>query len=83
MLRLTTECRQDVSFIIVLQNYEFSGKPVDTMYTFDVEWHPCLLLGHNIIDIKALEAAQEKYKRTKARRQRMVDCSKCRDQYPV
>ena len=80
MLRLTTECRQDVSFIIVLQNYEFSGKPVDTMYTFDVEWHPCLLLGHNI---KALEAAQEKYKRTKARRQRMVDCSKCRDQYPV
>jgi len=63
-----------VSFIIVF-NYEFSGKPADTMYTFDVDWRPCLLLGHNRIDIKALEAAQEKYERTKARRQRMDEAN--------
>ena len=64
-----------MSFIILLQKYKFSGKPADIMNTFDVDWRPCLLLGHNRIDIKALEAAQEKYERTKARRQRMDEAN--------
>ena len=41
------------------------------MNKFDVDWRPTLRLGHEKIDVDALEAAQERATRTAARRKKI------------
>ena len=41
------------------------------MYKTDVDWAPCLLLGHQKINLTVLEAAHERAKRYDARRKKI------------
>ena len=45
------------------------------MYKSDIDWCPCLNLGHGKVNITSLEAASERATRTKQRRKRMEESS--------
>ena len=45
------------------------------MYKSDIDWCPCLNLGHDKVNITSLEAASERATRTKQRRKRMEELS--------
>ena len=45
------------------------------MNKFDINWFPCLNLGHDKVNIASLQAAIKRAKRTELRRKRMEEPS--------
>ena len=45
------------------------------MYKLDIDWYPCLNLGHGKVNITSLEAASERVTCTKQRKKRMEESS--------
>ena len=58
--------------LLVRNNIHYTGKPANIMYKSDVDWAPCLLLGHQKINLTVLEAAHERAKRYDARRKKLI-----------
>ena len=45
------------------------------MKTFDVDWAPCINLGHDKVNVSTLQAASDRAIRTEQRRQRMEEAA--------
>ncbi|XP_065905689.1 uncharacterized protein [Dysidea avara] len=65
-------CLENVS---VCSNHFESGKPAYVMKTFDVDWTPCINLGHDKVNVGTLQAASDRAIRTEQRRQRMEEAA--------
>ena len=51
--------------------------PAYIMNKSDIDWFPCLNLGHDKVNITSLQAASERATRTEQRRKRMEETSAC------
>jgi len=49
------------------------GKPAYKMNKHDVDWAPCINLGHNKVDMSILQAARDRATRTKQRKQQIEE----------